>query len=62
MNIRIHHLTIWQKWLSAWLLWGIVSMNTENIKGALWIILNSRQCRNGLEKEIKSKNIKNISK
>ena len=34
---------------------------TENIKLAHWIILNSRQCRSGLEKEIKSKNIKNIS-
>ncbi len=37
-------------------------MNTENIEVELWIILNSRHCRNGLEKEIKSKNIKNISK
>lgn len=37
-------------------------MNTENIEEALWIILNARQCRNGLEKEIKSKNIKNVSK
>ncbi|CAM7771153.1 hypothetical protein KLPMMM115B_08100 [Klebsiella pneumoniae] len=33
-------------------------MNTENIEEALWIILNARQCRNGLEKETKSKNIK----
>ena len=30
-------------------------MNTENIEEALWIILNARQCRNGLEKEIKLK-------
>ncbi len=36
-------------------------MNTENIEEALWIILNARQCRNGLEKETKSKNIKNVS-
>lgn len=36
-------------------------MNTENIEEPRWIILNARQCRNGLEKEIKSKNIKNVS-
>lgn len=42
--------------------WDMVSMNTENIEEALLIILNSRLCRNGLEKEITLKNIKNISK
>ncbi len=36
-------------------------MNTGNIEEARWIILNARQYRNGLEKEIKSKNIKNVS-
>ncbi|CDK79645.1 hypothetical protein [Klebsiella pneumoniae IS22] len=36
-------------------------MNIENIEEALWIILNFRQCRNGLEKEITLRNIKNIS-
>ena len=46
----------------AWLPWDMVSMNTENIEEALLIILNSRLCRNGLEKEITLKNIKNISK
>lgn len=50
------------KMAECWLLWDMVSMNTENIEEALLIILNSRLCRNGLEKEIKLKNIKNISK
>lgn len=36
-------------------------MNTENIEVELWIILNSRLCMSGLEKGIKSKNIKNVS-
>ncbi|WP_187952750.1 hypothetical protein [Klebsiella pneumoniae] len=50
------------KMAECWLPWDMVSMNTENIEEALLIILNSRLCRNGLEKEITLKNIKNISK
>jgi hypothetical protein len=60
MNIRIHHLTIWQKWLSVWLLGYSVNEYREYKRGTLDNI--KLQTMQEWFREIKLKNIKNISK